>query len=153
MLVRRRAEGSKWDVAVVLGIWLLMLSALAKLISLLSSRPATGIDPISEVSERWLTIYAIVAELGACAVSAVCRTRRCRGVIILTLGAGFLCYHGALAASGYEGGCPCLGSIWQSMGISVQAMARVSACVALYFFVVGLGATFGSGASRRAPDS
>ena len=126
----------QWFVRIAMGA--LIATALLKLVSVGSEARGLGAsDPLFDfLSTRQVLLLAAMFELAVAAALFMNRNLVTRCGLLLWISAVFVAYRVGLAAVGFEGHCPCLGTLNYGLPISPAVMDRLALGL-LVFLVAG----------------
>jgi len=125
-------------VVLVTGCILLGVTAAGKAVALISGAPVLAHrDPVLGINQRMVMLLATVLELGLCMALLWIKDYYVRGLFLASCGAQFLMYHAARLLIGAKGGCPCLGTTSQWLGLTEDGATRLALTVA--WAITGFG--------------
>lgn len=129
---------AKWGVVSVWG--LLVVASTAKATWLLGGTgEQSARNALLDVGTRYVTGGSIGVDLGACVCLWALRKRRAmQGLVITYVGACFVLYHTALAISGSNQACVCMGPLGGILGVDNTTMEKLTAACAWYILCVGV---------------
>jgi hypothetical protein len=136
-----------WFVRIAMGA--LIATALLKLVSLGSEARVLGAaDPLLDfLTTRQVMLLTAIFEFGTVAAVFVNRNILTRCGLLLWISTVFVAYRVGLAAVGFEGYCPCLGTLTYGLPISPAVADRLA--LGLLVFLVGGSLWCGGSAIRQ----
>lgn len=132
----------KWfdRMAVLTATIVLLSTAILKALTLAMGRPdlLNSPDPLLPVSTRAMLIAALLVEAGVLFLIFRAGDKALKGLAITVAAAEFLVYHAAAAQAGYKGRCPCLGALWDWVGLNEQWANALASLLAFSLFLSGI---------------
>jgi hypothetical protein len=115
---------------------ILLLTALVKLAGVAAGQGIMmATDPVVGLPNRWTMITSAVVDLGAAGFFVSRKDHSRRLLACFWLGAGFCCYHLALAIIEPGALCPCLGTLYGRLGLRPETADATAKVLAAYFFL------------------